>query len=691
MRGSPTSLRAKLLGVVLVTALVALAVALCAMIAYDLRALLDKSLAELQTQAELLGRTTTAALQFDDQKTAQENLQLLSFRPEIQAAAIYDARGWTFAKYARNPDQDRYPKLPESTGTRTEGRNLVLFKRIEDGGQILGTVYLRADNEIYNRIPNYAGIAAAVAALAMLIAVLTSTRMQNVITRPILAIADVARHVVTTRDYSVRAMKSSADEVGSLAEAFNEMLGEIEKRASDLEHEVAERRRSEEEIARLNLQLEDRVRERTAQLEASNEELGQAREEAERANEAKSEFLSSMSHELRTPLNAILGFGQLLVTDRFPLTDVQKKEFVNHILRAGQNLLSLINDILDLAKIESGGVTLSLEPTFVTELLTECERLTEPLASARGIRMVFPAQSSTCVMADRTRLKQVFLNLLSNAIKYNRDHGAVVVGCELNDARHACISVQDTGPGMRPEQVNALFQPFNRLGQEAGPIEGTGIGLVVTKKLVELMGGSIGANSAVGSGSVFVVELPLTAPEPAARDSRPVEEPVQVLEHADSPELPTLLYVEDNPANLKLVEEMVRFRSDLRLLSAPDALLGIELARVHKPRVILMDIHLPGMSGEDALKIVREDQSTAHIPVIAVTANAMPRDVAKGLTAGFFRYLTKPLVLDAFTEALDSALAANGHGSARTEVTTARNELPRGCVGGDLQQDPDDR
>jgi signal transduction histidine kinase/ActR/RegA family two-component response regulator len=657
--GFSASLRAKMLAVILVTTLIAVAVALCAMIAYDLRLFQGKSVAELETQAELLGRTTAAALEFDDPKVAQENLQLLRFRPEIQAAAIYDARGKIFAKYSSNAGHDHFPKLPEASGARTEGRNLILFQRFEDEGQVLGTVYLRADYELYSRIQDYAGIAAIVALLAMLSAVLTSARMQNVVTRPILAIAAIARHVVTTRDYSVRAVKTTEDEVGTLAEAFNDMLGEIQRRALDLEHEVAERRRSELEIARLNTLLEDRVRERTAQLEASNLELGQARKEAERANEAKSEFLSSMSHELRTPLNAILGFGQILASDTLPKSAEQQKEFVNHILKAGRHLLTLINEILDLAKIESGGLTLSVEPTPISELLLECQQLTEPLASQRGVRMIFPSQSAICVIADRMRLKQVLLNLLSNAIKYNREDGAVVVACEATDSERVRVSVQDTGPGLRPDQLESLFQPFNRLGQQSGPIEGTGIGLVVTKKLVELMGGAIGVSSAVGTGSVFFIELKSAARPSAAAEPLHVEGPAPVREKGGDGSIVTLLYVEDNSANLKLVEEMIRFRSDVRLLSAPDARLGIELARAHRPRAILMDIHLPGMSGEDALKVLREDQRTAHIPIIAITADAMPRAVAKGLAAGFFRYLTKPLMLDAFSEALDSALAAN--------------------------------
>ncbi|HEY4037209.1 MAG TPA: ATP-binding protein [Burkholderiaceae bacterium] len=661
--GYSRSLRAKLLVVILATTLVALAVALGSMIVYDLRLYRGKAIGELETQAELLGRTSAPALQFDDPKAAQENVQLLRFRPEIQAAAIYDARGAIFARYISTKAQDvLFPKLPEASDAHQEGRDLVLFKRIEDEGQILGTVYLRADYELYGRILNYTGIAALVAIVAMLIAMLTSSRMQNIVTRPILAIAGIARHVVTSRDYSVRAVKTTDDEVGALAEAFNDMLEEIQKRELALQREVAERRRSESEITRLYEEVEMRVRERTAQLEASNVELGEARTEADRANEAKSEFLSRMSHELRTPLNAILGFGQILASEALPKTDVQKKEFVGHILRAGRHLLALINEILDLAKIESGGLTLSPEPTSITEVLIECHKLVEPQAGERGIRMVFPAESPIYVIADRTRLKQVFLNLLSNAIKYNRVGGAVLVGCEISESQRVRVSVQDTGPGLRPDQLQALFQPFNRLGQESGPVEGTGIGLVVTKKLLELMGGTIGVTSAVGAGSVFSVELNSAAIPPEAVEMVPAEAPVAVQAYEHDPVISTLLYVEDNPANLKLVEEMIRFRSDVRLLSAPDARLGIELARAHRPRVILMDIHLPGMHGEDALKILREDPKTSHIPVIAITAHAMPRDIAKGLAAGFYRYLTKPLALDAFTEAIDSALAATAAG-----------------------------
>jgi signal transduction histidine kinase/CheY-like chemotaxis protein len=661
--GPPGSLRTKLLGIVLVTTLVALIVALCAMVGYDVRLYQQAWVADMDTQAQLIGRTTAAALTFDDSKVARENLDLLRFRPQVRAAAIYNARGGIFASYAASPAEQQIPTLPEAEGVRIDGHDLVVFKRIVDNSEILGTVYLRADYQLYDRILSYAGIAVAVLVLAMLVALAMSAWLQRIVTRPILAIGEIARDVLTRQDYSQRAIEASDDEVGMLVESFNAMLAEIERRSveneaakASLALEVEERTRSEDEVLRLNTELEDRVRERTAQLEASNVDLAQARKDAEDANRAKSEFLSSMSHELRTPLNAILGFGHILASEVMPTTPAQKIEFANHIVRAGRHLLTLINEILDLAKIESGTVSLSLEPVLLSDLMRECQSMTEPMGNERGLRMTFPASNTLAVVADRTRLKQVLLNLLSNSIKYNRADGAVLVYCALTDSQCVRISVQDTGIGLRPEQLESLFLPFNRLGQEGGSEEGTGIGLVVTKKLIELMGGTIGVTSSPGVGSVFWIELKSTKLVTSNELIVAHQATAVVKTSHDDALLPSLLYVEDNPANLSLVAEIIRFRADVRLLSAPDARLGIQLARAHLPRVILMDLNLPGISGTDALKILRGNPETAHIPVIAVTANAMPRDIARGLSDGFFRYVTKPLVLDELNKAIDSAL-----------------------------------
>ena len=383
--------------------------------------------------------------------------------------------------------------------------------------------------------------------------------------------------------------------------------------------------------------------------------LMNARAVAEKANLAKSDFLSSMSHELRSPLNAILGFAQLMESDA-PSPSPAQSESILQILNAGWYLLELINEILDLAAIESGKLSMSLEPVSLNELLLECHSMIEPLAQRRGIRMSFPRSDAPyTIHADRTRIKQVLINLLSNAIKYNTHEGSVAVDCTANTTSgRVRITVTDTGAGLPPEKVAQLFQPFNRLGQEVNGEEGTGIGLVVSKRLVELMDGIIGVESSVGTGSKFWVELLSTAPLelPLAVETSVAAESAA----ATLAGLRTLLYVEDNPANLQLVERLIGRRSDLRLLSAVDGNRGVELARTCLPDVILMDINLPGISGIEALRILRGDESTAHIPVIALSANAMARDVQRGLDAGFFRYLTKPIKVSEFMDTLNVAL-----------------------------------
>jgi len=391
-------------------------------------------------------------------------------------------------------------------------------------------------------------------------------------------------------------------------------------------------------------------------LRDKNAELESARAAADKANQAKSEFLSGMSHELRSPLNAILGFAQLMESGT-PLPTPSQKASIDQILRAGWYLLELINEVLDLALIESGRLSLSREPVLLSDVLQDCQKLIEPLAQKKEVQLHFPETLVRCfVGADRTRLKQGVINLLSNAIKYNRQGGSVHVTCSEDATGWMRISVQDTGEGLSGEKINQLFQPFNRLGKEDSDEEGTGIGLVVSKRLVEQMGGQIGVTSTEGTGSVFWIELMLIgAPQ---LDDNVTE---MLLTHTepsvDGVRVRTLLYVEDNRANMQLVEQLIARRPDMRLFGAEDAMRGIALAREHLPDVILLDINLPGISGLQALKILQEDPATRHIPVLALSANAMPRDIERGLAAGFVRYLTKPIRVAEFMEALDTGLA----------------------------------
>jgi PAS domain S-box-containing protein len=375
---------------------------------------------------------------------------------------------------------------------------------------------------------------------------------------------------------------------------------------------------------------------------------------AEKANLAKSDFLSSMSHELRTPLSAILGFAQLMESSA-PPPSVQQQRSIDQILQAGWYLLELINEILDLALIESGKLSLSVEPVSLIEIMHECQAIIEAQALKRKVTVTFPLlENQYFIRADRTRVKQVLINLLTNAIKYNRVGGSVSVYYSTITAERIRICVKDSGEGLAADKVVQLFQPFNRLGQETSGKEGTGIGLVVSKRLVELMGGEIGVESTVGVGSVFWMELNLTEQRKisAAKSKTIIQSKVK-----SDTRLQTLLYVEDNPANLLLVENLVARRSNIHLLSAKDGHEGIAIAREMLPDVILMDINLPGISGIKAMQILSEDPKTRHIPVIALSANAMPRDIEKGLEAGFIRYLTKPIKVDPFMETLDMVLS----------------------------------
>jgi len=390
-------------------------------------------------------------------------------------------------------------------------------------------------------------------------------------------------------------------------------------------------------------------------LQDKNIELEGAIAVAEKANRAKSDFLSSMSHELRTPLSAILGFAQLIESST-PQPTASQKRGVEQILQSGWYLLDLINEILDLALIESGKLSLSLEPVSLAEVMQECETMIEPQADKRGISVSFPALSVPIfVKADRRRLKQVLINLLSNAIKYNSPRGTVAVTCELLTPEQIRICVEDTGAGLSAEKIDQLFQPFNRLGQESATEQGTGIGLVMTKRLVELMGGLIGVKSQVGKGSNFWLELNVTNAEKLYVGRVDVYTGAAPALGVGS-QIATLLYVEDNPANLMLVEDLIARRPDIRLLSAGDGISGVAIARSALPDVILMDINLPGISGIEAMRILAADVTTARIPVVALSANAMPSDIEKGLEAGFFRYLTKPIKINEFMNTLDKAL-----------------------------------
>ncbi len=433
-------------------------------------------------------------------------------------------------------------------------------------------------------------------------------------------------------------------------------------RVAVLFYDITKRRQNETERLRLARALLEK-----------NVELENAREVSEKANLAKSAFLSSMSHELRTPLNAILGFAQLLRSGS-PESSPDQDQKVDQILKAGWYLLELINEILDLTLIESGKLSLTMETVPLVAVMRECQAMIAPQALGRGIRMSFPeSEKPYLVQADRIRIKQILLNLLSNAIKYNRVGGSVVVSIMELSAARIRICVQDTGEGLDALKIAHLFEPFNRLGREANTEEGTGIGLVMTKRLAQLMGGVIGVESTVGSGSVFWVEMNLlqiellpapvnaevtcqVTPELNSERHRELHGDARIAgepsNQATAASVCTVIYMEDDEATLMLVEHLVAQQPGLRLLTARDAMNGIDMVRSVRPDVILMDVNLPGINGYDALRILQRDPLMAGIPVVAISANAFPDDIKRGLAAGFFRYVTKPFKVDDFLQTL---------------------------------------
>ena len=413
--------------------------------------------------------------------------------------------------------------------------------------------------------------------------------------------------------------------------------------------DISGRKEAEEELQHAYSMLEKRIHERT-------QELNTAKEEAEQHNQAKSEFLSRMSHELRTPMNAILGFGQMMqASTKDPLPKSQWNR-TTQILKAGNHLLELINEVLDLSSIEAGKITVSLEPICIAELAEEVLTVVRPLSQKFNITLMneITRNKNFYVLADKTRLKQVLLNLISNGIKYNRTNGSVTLCAHLKESSWLRIDVVDTGMGIPEDQLNHLFDPFNRLEAGQGDIEGTGIGMTISKKLIEVMNGSIGVESTLGSGSTFYISLPTCKPNLTAPGNIPGTS--NDLEPEEDISTFTLLYIEDNRANLSLVEDILSDYPEIRLLTAEHATTGIDIALTQKPDLILMDINLPHIDGIEALKRLRNFEETHDIPVIAMSANAMQKDIDRAMAKGFKAYITKPVNIKKFKDIIEGEL-----------------------------------
>jgi len=381
----------------------------------------------------------------------------------------------------------------------------------------------------------------------------------------------------------------------------------------------------------------------------NEKELVAARDAAEQASQAKSEFLSRMSHELRTPMNAILGFAQIMQLQS--LTSTQK-DYIEEIQDAGDHLLILINELLDLARIENGKLSMSIEPVEVASTISQAVKMIDSLLQDKNIHFVNECKRDVFMLVDKTRILQILVNLLSNSVKYNKYNGTVTLSCDMDDM-FLRIFITDTGMGMSEANVSKLFQSFERLGAEYTNIEGTGIGLAVSKQLAKLMGGDIGVHSELGKGSTFWVEIP-GAPSGVPLGERVFDDSLSNKQVGNGKQI--VLYIEDNAANLKVVEALFEFHENLNLLSATTGMHGLEIARKYLPDVILLDIHLPDIDGFEVIRGLKSNPSTVNIPVVALSADAMPIDIERALDTGFNDYLTKPIDLQKLMSTLDRFL-----------------------------------
>jgi signal transduction histidine kinase/CheY-like chemotaxis protein len=410
-----------------------------------------------------------------------------------------------------------------------------------------------------------------------------------------------------------------------------------------------------------NARMEREILQRSKELQEANRKLREA-------NAAKSEFLSRMSHELRTPLNAILGFGQLLELDE--LTDEQR-DSLDHIMSGARHLLGLINEVLDIAAIEAGGLSVSLEPVAVADVVAEAVTLMRPLADQHGILLVSPDQPcADQVLGDRQRLKQILLNLLSNAVKYNRSGGRVELACDRVADGRLRITVVDTGPGIPPDALDRLFVPFERLERDQGAVEGTGLGLPLSRRLAGAMGGTLELTTTINQGSSFWVELPLT--ESPAERAEVHEGRAALVQAQANPAWPalTVLYIEDNASNLELVERVLSRLPDVTLIPAMRPQLGLDLAEEHHPDLVLLDLHLPDMPGQEVLRRLRANSNTADVPVVILSADARPTEIEHLLDQGARAFLTKPLDVKELLTLLDTMVAERARSGSPPAAST---------------------
>lgn len=599
----------------MLTSSVALLLACVGFLLNDLVTLRGSMERHLSVLAQITGENSAAALVFEDLEAAEEVLDALRAEPSITRAALYSPAGDVFAIYARDDLAGPFP-APEVNGSRFEAGRLVRFQRVLLDEGVVGIVYLESDlQQIYRRVRSYAGIAVLLLLASSIVALAVGTRLQRGISEPILDLAEIARGVSEEQNYSVRAEpRSKEDEISVLIQGFNDMLAQIQERDVIL----AEHREH----------LEEEVAAQTAELREVNRQL-------ERATQHKSEFLANMSHELRTPLNAVIGFSEVLRERMFGDLNEKQEEYVQDILTSGRHLLSLINDILELSKIEAGQMELSMARFELSGAVDNAVVLIRERAHKRGLDLrvdVDPALGA--IDADERKLKQILLNLLSNAIKFTPDGGEVSLVARKN-RREVEITVSDTGIGIAEADLDTVFEEFRQVGDQEARGEGTGLGLTLTRRFVELHGGTIAVDSELGKGTSFRFTLPLVEDGDAGRLRAKVEQ-------GGDAAAPTVLIIEDDDKAAELLSIHLR-NAGYRVERASNADDGLEKVISLRPDLITLDIIMPGADGWDLLTRLKMDPATASIPVVIIS---MLEDRDRGVALGAADYLVKPIGAD---------------------------------------------
>ncbi len=616
----------------------ALVLACTAFIAYDLVSFRDNMVHNLSIKAQVVGFNSVSALLFSDPHSADNTLAALSAAPNIVSASIYTMSGQSFAKYQRDRvREDQEPSMLPSGQTQAhwfKNGHLVLAHMIVFQGKPTGVVYIRSDlQEMSRRFKRYAGIAAVVLLGSLIAALLVGTLFQRAVAEPIVHLADISRIVSRDKNYSMRAIPTgNHDEPDLLIGAFNEMLGQIQEREGAL-REVHD-------------ELERRVQARTAELGAANKALELQNREVERATRLKSKFLASMSHELRTPLNAIVGFSDLLAEQTAGQLNDKQKRFVNHIKQGSSHLLQLINDILDLSKIESGQLELRCEDFQIKDALPEVLSTIRPLAMAKNIQVQHKMETDWVVYADRVRFKQILYNLISNAVKFTPKDGHIDIDC-CEDGRSVRISVTDTGIGIRPEDQAVIFEEFRQVEGAAGTAqEGTGLGLAITKRLVEQQRGKIAVESSPGKGSRFTFTLPASFKK--VSEGLSVNQPANALSvPIPGRARPLILVVDDEISARELLASYLD--SQYQIVMAESGTEAVKKAKELHPDAITLDVFMSGGNGFEILVELRKGHETANIPIIIVSIVDQKQ---VGFALGAADYLIKPIRKPALLETI---------------------------------------